>query len=234
MESTRIFEAQYIIDFTLQLLPYLLQSINIALLSVIFGSILGAVLCFMQLSNNKYMKAFAITYSYIMRCTPSIVMLFIVYYGLPKLAYALFNFDLNNLSKLVYAVLAFSLIFAAYIKEVFRSAYLSVPKGQFEAAKSCNFSRLQSFYHIILPQMQQVMLPNFTNSTVNLVKESSIAYSIGLIDLIGKSNEIIAKNFGAFGIEVYVSCLLIYFITNIVIIAIFNRLERRINRYKYA
>lgn len=232
MESTRIFDFSAIFEFIWQLLPYLAQSLFICIAAIILGSVLGAVLCAMQLSGNRGMSYAAKGYSYIMRCTPSIVMLFIVYYGLPKLAESLFGLNLNNVSRTVYAILAFALIFAAYIKEVFRAAYLSVPKGQFEAAACSQLNRYQTFYYIILPQMQSVMLPNFANSSINLVKESSVAYSIGIIDLIGKGNELIARNYGAYGIEVYLACTLIYFATTLLIAYAFKHIEIRVNQYK--
>lgn len=230
--DSRVFSFEALIGFIPQLLPYLLITLLVAFLTLVFGVLIGALLCYMQLSKNKALVAFVHGYTYIMRCTPSIVMLFIVYYGLPKLVYALFNVDINSFSRVFFAVLAFSLIFGAYIKEVFRSAYLSIPKGQFEAGISNALTKTQTFFHIILPQLTVVALPNFCNSAISMLKESSIAYTIGLVDLIGRGNEIISLNYGAYGMEVYIDCIILYFVASSIISWAFLTLERRFSVYK--
>lgn len=100
--------------------------------------------------------------------------------------------------------------FSAYVSEIFRVAYSAVPRGQYEAAISVGISGWQAFWHIMLPQAAVLALPNFGNSVINLLKEGALAYTIGLIDMIGKGNLIIAKNFGAYGIEIYLACMLVY------------------------
>ena len=164
-----------------------------------------------------------------MRCTPSIVLLFIVFYGLPKLMEAAFRYDMNELHRAVFAIITFTLLFGAYISEVFRAAYTAVPRGQYEAAVSAGLTPFQAFRHVILGQAALVALPNFGNATINLLKEGSLAYTIGLIDMIGKGNLIIAQNFGAYGIEVYLAALLIYWVLVLLLEQVFALVEKRLD-----
>jgi len=164
-----------------------------------------------------------------MRCTPSIVLLFIVFYGLPKLMEAAFRYDMNDLHRAVFAIITFTLLFGAYISEVFRAAYTAVPRGQYEAAVSAGLTPFQAFRHVILGQAALVALPNFGNATINLLKEGSLAYTIGLIDMIGKGNLIIAQNFGAYGIEVYLAALLIYWVLVLLLEQVFAAVEKHLD-----
>ena len=112
-------------------------------------------------------------------------MLFLVYYGVPVFL-SQFGIDVNHLGKGVFVITAFSLLFASNLGEVFRGAYLAVDPGQREAAVSIGLSEFQAFYRIILPQATVHALPNFSNMLINLMKEGSLAYSIGLIDILGE------------------------------------------------
>jgi L-cystine transport system permease protein len=165
-----------------------------------------------------------------MRCTPSIVLLFIVFYGLPKLTEELFDYNINDMNRAVFAIITFVLLFGAYISEVFRAAYKAVPHGQYEAAVSIGISPVKSFFHIMLPQAAMIALPNFGNSVINLLKEGALAYTIGLIDLIGRGNLIIAQNFGAYGIEVYLACMIIYWLMTLALEQCFYYAEKRLNK----
>ena len=165
-----------------------------------------------------------------MRCTPSIVLLFIVFYGLPKLLQGAFGIDMNGMNRAVFAVITFTLLFGAYISEVFRAAYKAVLRGQYEAAVCAGLSPVQAFAHVMLPQAAIVALPNFGNASINLLKEGSLAYTIGLIDLIGKGNLIIAQNFGAYGIEIYLACMLVYWAIVLLLEQAFMGVERRLDK----
>lgn len=193
--ETRVFDFGLIVQFLPDLLSYLDVTLLVAGLSIVIGSLLGGLLAWANLSGSRVLRACSLAYVYVMRCTPSIVLLFIVFYGAPKL---------------VFAIVTFTLLFGAYISEVFRAAYTAVPRGQYEAAVSAGLSPWQAFCHVMLGQAALIALPNFGNSTINLLKEASLAYTIGLIDLIGRGNLIIAQNYGAYGVEVYLSAMLIY------------------------
>ena len=228
--QTRPFSPDIIFTSIPALLPYLTVTLVVGVTSILTGSILGMLLAWAKLSGHKVIRALADGYTYIIRCTPSIVLLFIVFYGLPKFMEAEFGIDLDDLSRAVFVIITFTLLFGAYVAEVFRSAYETVDKGQYEAAVTIGLSPKQAFFRVMLPQAAVIALPNFGNSVINLMKESALAYTIGLIDLLGRTNLIIAKNYGAYGIELYVACLLIYWGLSLVIEQAFLRMESYLDR----
>ena len=227
--ETRAFDIGMIAQVLPDLLTYLDVTLLVALVSIALGSLLGGLLAWANLSGTAPLRWAALSYVYVMRCTPSIVLLFIVFYGLPKLMEAAFRYDMNELHRAVFAIITFTLLFSAYISEVFRAAYTAVPRGQYEAAVSAGLTPFQSFRHVILGQAALVALPNFGNATINLLKEGSLAYTIGLIDMIGKGNLIIAQNFGAYGIEVYLAALLIYWVLVLLLEQAFAAVEKHLD-----
>lgn len=228
--DTRAFDPAMIVAVIPDLLRFLDVTLLVAITSIVLGSLGGIALAWMKLSKKRVLFAIAEAYIYIMRCTPSIVLLFIVFYGLPELLFSFFGFNANTVHRAVFAILTFTLLFSAYISEVFRAAYLAVPKGQYEAAVSIGLSPWQTVFRVVLPQAAVIALPNFGNATINLMKEGALAYTIGLIDLIGQGSLIIAQNFGAYGIETYTACMLIYWILTLLIEQAFARLERRLDK----
>lgn len=232
--QTRPFSPEVIFTSIPGLLPYLGVTICIGLISIIFGSIFGLGLAWAKLSGNKFLRALAEGYTYIIRCTPSIVLLFVIFYGLPKLVESLFDYDIDDLSRAVFVVMTFTLLFGAYVSEVFRSAYLTVDRGQYEAAVTSGLAPWQAVVRIVIPQAAVIALPNFGNSVINLLKESALAYTIGLIDLLGRTNLVISQNYGAYGIELYTACLLMYWLLNLIIERSFLSLEGRLSHRKEA
>ncbi len=232
--QTRPFSPEMIFTSIPGLLPYLGVTICIGLISIILGSIFGLLLAWAKLSGGRVLRGLAEGYTYIIRCTPSIVLLFVVFYGLPKLVESTFGYDMDGLSRAVFVVLTFTILFGAYVSEVFRSAYLTVDRGQYEAAVTSGLSPWQAVFRIVIPQAAVIALPNFGNSVINLLKESALAYTIGLIDLLGRTNLIMSKNYGAYGIELYTACLLLYWALNIIIERSFLRLEVRLSHRKEA
>lgn len=228
--DTRPFDPSVIVSVMPDLLPYLSVTLIVAVTSIVLGSILGLLLAKAKLGHHPVLRWIAQGYIYIMRCTPSIVLLFIVFYGLPKLVEAFTDYDINDENRAVFAIITFSLLFGAYIAEVFRAAYLAVPKGQYEAAVSIGLSPFQAFRTVMLPQATVIALPNFGNSVINLMKEGALAYTIGLIDLIGKGNLIIAQNFGAYGIEIYLACMIVYWVVTTLVGKGFLQLERHLDK----
>lgn len=228
--DTRAFDPAMIVAVIPDLLEYLDVTLLVGIGSIAGGSLLGMLLAWAKLGGNRGLRWLAQGYTYVMRCTPSIVLLFIVFYGLPQLMAALFSYNINQMNRMVFAILTFVLLFGAYISEVFRSAYLAVPKGQYEAAVSIGIAPVKAVFLVMLPQAVVIALPNFANSTINLLKEGALAYTIGLIDMIGQGNLIIAQNFGAYGIEVYTACMLIYWGMTMLLERVFGCLETRLDK----
>lgn len=225
MES-RIFYPSYILTAFKKLLPFLEMTFGIVLGTIVIALLLSILIVKGRLSKNKVAVKIASGYVGALRCTPSIVLLFIVFYGLPRLFLA-FGIDLNFWPKAFFVIVALSLLYAASLSEVIRSAYLAVGKGQYEAAVSVGLTEFQAIRRIVFPQAFVVALPNLGNSLVSLLKEGSLAYTIGLIDVMGAGNLLISRNMGAYAIETYVALALIYWIATIILENLFKFLEKK-------
>lgn len=229
----KYFDPIYITDSIPKLLPYIKVTFMVVGLSVLLGTLLGFILAVAKIRKGKIAKKIADGYTTALRCTPSIVLLFLTYYGIPAIAKG-FGIDLDDVDKTVFVVIAFSLMFAAAMCEVIRTSYESVDKGQFEAAISVGLSDVQAYVTIILPQAFVVALPNIGNSLLALIKEGALAYTIGLIDIMGKANLIIAANLNAHALEIYIGLSIIYWVISIIIEQLFLKLEKVFSKGKQA
>jgi L-cystine transport system permease protein len=227
----RPFHPEYIWTAFLDLVPYIPVTLGMMVGTVFFGGLLGLILARAKIKRGKIARALAEIYIYVTRCIPSIVMLFVVYYGLPELLLA-FGININNVGKAFFVITTFSILFASAMCEVFRSAYLAVDPGQREAALSIGMSGWQAFYRIVLPQCTVVALPNFANMLVNLMKEGALAYTIGLIDIMGEGQMLIGRNQGSYVLEVYLALTVIYWILTVIIEKAFKKLEQNLTKGK--
>ena len=227
----KYFDISYIWNSLPVLLPFLKVTFMVAGLSIILGTIFGFILAAMKLGKSKIAQKTANFYTTILRCTPSIVLLFLVYYGVPALADN-FGLYLHDLNTAVFVIITFTLQFAAIMSEVIRSAYESIEKGQFEAAVSVGLSPFQAYRRIIFPQALVVGLPNFGNGLIALLQEGSLAYTIGLIDIVGKANLIIAANYNTHALEIFIALAIVYWVLSILIEKSFEKIEKVFSKGK--
>ena len=128
----------------LKIIPYFGVTFGVVLGTIILGTALAILLFIQKKSEKRIVRGLAEGYINIIRCTPSIVLLFIVYYGIPKIALGLFDIDLNFSSKIIYVIISLALIYSATLSEIIRSAYLALGKAQYEAALSIGLTPLQA------------------------------------------------------------------------------------------
>ncbi|MEQ9763643.1 amino acid ABC transporter permease [Streptococcus jiangjianxini] len=163
-----------------EVLPSLLQGAMVTLqvfFIVIMLSIpIGALLAFLMQVKLKPLEWLITLYIWIMRGTPLLLQLIFFYYVLPSVGV--------TMDRMPAAILAFTLNYAAYFAEIFRGGIEAIPKGQYEAAKVLKFSQFQTVRYIILPQVFKVVLPSVFNEVINLVKDSSLVYVLGVGDLL--------------------------------------------------
>lgn len=216
-----------IISYILMLLPYLGVTFEYVGASLILGSILGFVLAVAKLGKSKILKWIAMGYTTVMRCTPSIVLLFMIFYGLPVLLKATIGIDIEDSDAILFVIITFTLFLGASMSEVMRSAYEAVDKGQYEAAVSVGLTSVQAFREIIFPQAFAVSLPNVGNTILYLLKEGALGYIIGMIDVMGKAYLINGNDMGGHVLQVYLALSLIYWPVSIGIEQLFKHLERR-------
>lgn len=200
-----------------EVLPYFPVTLLIIVTSIIFSSLLGALVASGQLSRSPIWRTLSQGYVFVLRSTPPIVLLFLFFYGLPKLLLLSLNININDWQKSIFVIIALSLLFASNLAEVFESAYLSVNTGQREAALMVGLSEWQTFYRITLPQTIVVALPNFANTVAALIKDAALAYVIGLLDMMGAGDNLISRNFGHHPLETYLALAIIYWILFVII-----------------
>ncbi|SET17352.1 L-cystine transport system permease protein [Enterococcus malodoratus] len=193
-----------------QLTGYIPKTLLVMGLTVLFGTLLGFLVSWGTFAPQRMIRRWAEGYIFILRCTPPIVLLFLVFYGLPKFLFWWLGIRSEEWSRTTFTVIAMTLLFAAMISKVFISAYLAVPKGQTEASLSVGLSQNQTFRRIILPQAFRIALPNFSTALLNLMKDAALAYTIGLVDILGGANLLISQNFGNHSLEVYSAAAFIY------------------------
>lgn len=223
------FDFSKILMFLPELIPYIPITLLILIISMIFGTLLGLLLAAWQLGEKRLFKYISQGYIFILRCTPPIVLLFIVYYGLPELMLQLFQMNINGIETAVFVIISMVLLFGASSAETFRSAYLAINPGQREAGLAIGMSEWEAFYRIILPQAAIVALPSYNNSLVNLLKAGALAYTIGLIDVMGGANLLVGRNYGNFALEAYVAVTIIYWLIVFIIEMLFKIIEKSLS-----
>ena len=144
------------------------------------------------------------------------VLLFLCYYGLPLL-FAHIGIDISGGSKTGFSITALTIFASGILSEIIRPAYLSVPKGQLEAAMTVGMTKFQAMTHIIIPQTIFVALPNIGNMAISLVQESSLAYLIGVIDVMGQAKVINSISSGLHIIPIYFAVSIIYWLISLAI-----------------
>lgn len=186
---------------------------------VSFGAIIGVLFALMKLSKNRLLKSFSSAYIEIIRGTPLLVQLYIVYYGIPRLI----GIDFEDLTL---GIIAISLNSAAYVAEIIRAGILSIDKGQMEAARSLGMSHKLSMTNIIIPQAFKNILPALGNEFIVLIKESAIVSIIGIHDLMYNTDTVRGNTFRPFTPLIVAAA--IYFVITFTLSKLLGLLERRL------
>lgn len=199
----------------------LLFTVPLTLITFVLGLILAFLTALARLSNIKPLVAIAKFYVWVIRGTPLLVQLFIIFFGLPRIGITIDAFPA--------AVIGFTLSVGAYNSELIRAALLSIGKGQWEAAYSLGMTRTQAMRRIILPQAARVSVPPLGNSFISLVKDTSLAATITVTEMFQSSQQIAAATYEP--LLLYTEVALLYLVISTVLSALQNRLERRFDRY---
>lgn len=211
-------------------LPRLLSKLPITLLIVIAawfsGMALGLVLACVRLYRVPVLNQATAVYISFMRGTPIIVQMFLVYYGLPMLMAAV-GIDINRWDKLFFVIVTYGLHTAAFHAEIFRAAIAAVPRGQAEAAYSVGLSPVQTIWRIVAPQAVLVAVPNVGNALSHLLQDTSLAFTIGIIDVMGEVRAIGSNTHRM--LEGYAGAALIFLVLTLLLEKSFSRLERTLH-----
>ncbi|MGJ3189477.1 amino acid ABC transporter permease [Paenarthrobacter nitroguajacolicus] len=196
-------------------------TIPLTLASFAFGLILALVVALMRLSSNWLLSGIGRFYVSVIRGTPLLVQLFVIFFGLPSIGI--------RLDPWPSAIIAFSLNVGGYAAEIIRAAILSVPKGQWEAGHTIGMSRPQTLVRIILPQAARVSVPPLSNTFISLVKDTSLASLILVTELFRNAQQIAA--FSQEFMALYLQAALVYWVICLVLSTAQSAVERRLDRY---
>jgi polar amino acid transport system substrate-binding protein len=209
-QSNIIQEKRYLL-----ILDGLKTTVIISIFATLFGTLLGALVCFMRMAKSRLLSVPAKIYIAILRGTPVLVLLMLIFYVV---------FASVNINPVIVAIIAFGMNFAAYTAEIFRTGIEGVEKGQTEAGISLGFTKASTFFHIVLPQMVRRILPVYKGEFISLVKMTSIVGYIAVQDLTKASDIIRSRTFDAFFPLVMVAIL--YFLISWALMQSLEYLER--------
>lgn len=219
------FDPGYILKALSELLPIVPQVLLILLLAAVFGMMIGllfAVVRIRQIPVLQRIIGFLISF---LRGTPQVVQLFIVYYGIPQI-FAELGYPIPTSDQMVFVVVTFSLNSAANFAEAFRASYLAVDPGQLEAARSIGLSGWQYFRKVLFPQAFRVALPNLGNLLIRLLQATSLSFTIGMVDLMGRAKIIDSWTNGVKRLEIYLAVSFLYWGICLLIELIVHRAEK--------
>ena len=191
-------------------------------LTLIFGLILGMIIAKGRMSKLLIIQMPIRFFLLIMRGTPLILQLYGFYFGLYYIAGL-------SLDRMTAAVISFSLNYAAYFAEIYRSGIQAIPKGQYEAAKVLGFNRSQTFFKIILPQVVKIITPSLGSECMTLVKDTSLAHVIGVMEIYVVATNQMARSRGMIYLVV---AGIFYLIMNAIVSKVFSVIEKRMNYYR--
>ncbi|MEY7999125.1 ectoine/hydroxyectoine ABC transporter permease subunit EhuC [Clostridium sp. Mt-5] len=213
------------IGFIKDILPILLKgsvmTVELTVITLILGTLLGIFLALLKLSKNIILRSLSGFYTWIFRGTPLLLQLFFFYYGLPFIGIELTPFTA--------AILGLGLNCGAYMAEIIRGGIQSINKGQFEAAKALGFSYGETMRKIILPQTWKVIIPPVGNEFISILKDTSLVSTIAMVELMRSAQQIYASSFDP--ISVFLTAAVLYLIMTTVFTTVFGIFERRLAIY---
>ena len=203
----------------------MIETIKIFAYTLIFTLPLGMIVAFGRMSRFFIIRNITKLYIAIMRGTPLMLQLLVVYFG----PYYIFHRSLTLEYRFYAVIIGFVLNYAAYFAEIYRSGIEAMPVGQYEAAKVLGYNKVQTFFKIILPQVIKKILPPVTNEVITLVKDTSLAFAISYVEMFSVAKKIAAAQTTMMP---FVIAGVFYFIFNFLFAFVMGRIEKRLDYYK--
>lgn len=202
-----------------------MKTMGIFFLTLLFSLPLGLLVCVGRTSRIRPLSIFIRLYISVMRGTPLMLQLLVVYFG----PYYIFNIQISMAYRFYAVILAFVINYAAYFAEIYRGGFQSIPQGQREASHVLGYSKTQTFFVILIPQMFRRVLPSITNEVITLVKDTSLAFAIAYTEMFT-----IAKQLASAQASVmpYIIAGVFYYIFNFVVAMIMEYMENSVSHYR--
>ena len=214
------------LNYFIKLMKILLDGTKVSLrifaITLIFAIPLGILVSALSISKNKIISKIIKLYILLMRGTPLLLQIICIYFA----PYYLFKFSYN---RFIAVIIAFTLNYAAYFGEIFRGGIESIPKGQWEVAFTLGFTKIKTFFIVILPQAIKRILPSISNEVITLVRDTSLAQVIGVTELFAFAQK--QANY-KFSIIPFLVSGLIYLLISVILTYIFNYTERKLEYYR--
>lgn len=208
-----------------QLFSGMVISIEIFALTLVLSMPLGLIIALGRISKNTIVRNVTKLYISIMRGTPLILQLMVVYFG----PYYLFGMKVSLSYRFIAVIIGFVINYAAYFGEVYRGGIEAIPKGQYEASDVLGYSKYQTFMKIVLPQVFKIVLPSITNEIITLVKDTSLAHIIAVSEMFTEASKIAAAQTTMIP---FIVAGLFYYIFNFVAANIMERIEKKFSYYR--
>jgi polar amino acid transport system permease protein len=193
--------------------------------TLIFSLPLGLLISFGRMSKNRIIQAIVKFYISVMRGTPLMLQLMVVYFG----PYYLLGIKVSNDYRLIAGFIGFTINYAAYFAEIYRSGIQSMPAGQYEASRLLGYSKSQTFIRIIFPQVVKRILPSITNEVITLVKDTSLAFTISVLEMFAVAKAMASSQTSLIP---FVAAGLFYYVFNLVVAVGMEYIEKRMNYYE--
>ena len=208
-----------------QLSEGMMTSIYIFCVTLFFSLILGLVVAFGRMSKNVILRNITKVYISIMRGTPLMLQIMFVFFA----PYYIFGIRISSDYKLYAVFISFIINYAAYFAEIYRGGIESMPIGQYEAAKVLGYNKIQTFVKIIFPQVIKRILPSITNEVITLVKDTSLAFTIGVMEMFTVAKALAARETNVIP---YIFAAIMYYVFNFVVAFIMEKIEKKLNYYR--
>ena len=203
----------------------MMTTIQIFLLTLIFSLPLGLLVAFGRMSKNAVIRTITKIYISIMRGTPLMLQLLVVYFG----PYYIFGVNISSSYRAYAVVIAFAINYAAYFAEIYRGGIESMPVGQYEAAKILGYTKGQTFFRIIFPQVLKRILPSITNEVITLVKDTSLAFVVAVAEMFTIAKQIASAQTTMIP---FVIAGIFYYIFNLIVAVVMEKAEQKMNYYR--
>lgn len=186
---------------------------------------LGLLVCFGRMSKNTIIRSIVTGYIAVMRGTPLMLQMMVVYFG----PYFLFGIRISQGYSLIAVFIAFTINYAAYFCEIYRGGIESMPVGQYEAAKILGYTKAQTFIRIILPQVIKRILPSITNEVITLVKDTSLAFVVAVAEMFTLAKQIASSQTTMLP---FIIAAIFYFVFNLIVAVVMQKVEEKLNYYR--
>lgn len=202
----------------------MLTSVSIFLLTLVGSLPLGFIVAFGRMSKNRIISGITRIYISIMRGTPLMLQLLVVYFG----PYYLLHISVSRGYRFWAVIIAFVINYAAYFAEIYRGGIQAIPKGQREAAEVLGYTRSQTFFRIVLPQVIKRILPSVTNEVITLIKDTSLSFSIAVSEMFTVAKAIASSQKSMMS---FVAAGIFYYVFNFIVAAVMERCEKALSYY---